>query len=97
MATPGNAIILIPCEVLKIKFIHFLMHECFACMYVYAPLYAWYSWRSEEGIGSPEYGATDDCEGSFGGWEPNPHEGPLEEQQMFLPLGHLSWPNILLI
>lgn len=31
----------------------FCVYGWFACLYIYAPLCVWYSWRPEEGIGRP--------------------------------------------
>jgi hypothetical protein len=45
-------------------------------------MYAWYSWRPEEGIRSPETEVIDGCETAYGCWELNP--SPPEEQKVLL-------------
>ena len=52
-----------------------------ACVFVQR-MYAWYSWRPEEGIRSPETEVIDGCETAYGCWELNP--SPPEEQKVLL-------------
>ena len=59
----------------RFKNLFMLMNVLPACVPV-SHVCAWCLWRSEEGIGSPETGVTDDCE--------PPYPGPLEELQVLL-------------
>lgn len=67
-------------------------------LFVYMPvhhIHALYLWRSEEGIGSTEYGVTCDNESSCGQWDIE--QGHLEEPSLFLTVVLSLWPWYLLI
>lgn len=55
-------------------------HQCFVCLYVYAPRACLDSRETREGDGFPRTEATDSCKGPCGCWELN--LGPLQEQTM---------------
>lgn len=67
----------------------FTVYGCFNCMYVCVPsVCAWFLWRPEEGIESPETRITDSWELPCRCWELN--LGPLEEQQPVLLIAESS-------
>lgn len=65
--------------IFKTIFIH--MYGCFTCIY-FCTMYMQWSWRPEEGVGSPLTGATGGCDPCCGCQEQN--QDLLEDHSMFL-------------
>lgn len=71
------------------SFNNFYVFECLPMYIVCVPCVLWYPWRPE-GIRSPGTWVTSS-------WESPCGSGPLQEQQAFLTLSHLSNPNFSMV